>query len=30
MSSTSLVNVATFLAFAIGTAQLVQVIGVAP
>lgn len=30
MSNTSLVNVATFLAFAIGTAQLIQALGVAP
>lgn len=30
LSNTSLVNVATFLAVAIGTAQLVQAIGVAP
>jgi len=30
LSSTSLVNVATFLAVAIGTAQLVQAMGVAP
>ncbi|SDZ74879.1 hypothetical protein SAMN04488065_0011 [Haloplanus vescus] len=30
LSNTSLVNVATFLAFAIGTAQLVQAIGVTP
>ncbi|MBP1986871.1 YeeE/YedE family protein [Halolamina salifodinae] len=30
MSNTSLVNVATFLTFAIGTAQLVQATGVAP
>lgn len=30
MSSTSLVNVATFLAVAIGTAQLVQALGVVP
>ncbi len=30
LSNTSLVNVATFLAFAIGTAQLVQVLGVTP
>lgn len=30
LSNTSLVNVATFLVFAIGTAQLVQALGVAP
>ena len=30
LSNTSLVNVATFLAFAIGTAQLVQALGVSP
>ncbi|MFD1572450.1 YeeE/YedE family protein [Halorubrum laminariae] len=30
LSNTSLVNVATFLAIAIGTAQLVQAVGVAP
>ncbi|WP_122090849.1 YeeE/YedE family protein [Halalkalicoccus subterraneus] len=30
LSNTSLVNVATFLVFAIGTAQLVQAVGVAP
>jgi uncharacterized membrane protein YedE/YeeE len=30
LSNTSLVNVATFLAFAIGTAQLVQALGVTP
>jgi len=30
LSNTSLVNVATFLAIAIGTAQLVQALGVAP
>jgi uncharacterized membrane protein YedE/YeeE len=30
LSNTSLVNVATFLLFAIGTAQLVQALGVAP
>ncbi|WP_435115755.1 YeeE/YedE family protein [Halolamina sp. C58] len=30
LSNTSFVNVATFLAFAIGTAQLVQALGVAP
>jgi uncharacterized membrane protein YedE/YeeE len=30
MSNTSLVNVATFMAFAIGTAQLVQAVGVSP
>jgi uncharacterized membrane protein YedE/YeeE len=30
LSNTSFVNVATFLAFAIGTAQLVQAVGVAP
>ncbi|SEW31442.1 YeeE/YedE family protein [Natrinema salifodinae] len=30
LSSTSLVNVATFLAVAVGTAQLVQAVGVAP
>jgi uncharacterized protein len=30
LSNTSLVNIATFLVFAIGTAQLVQALGVAP
>lgn len=30
LSNTSLVNVATFLAIAVGTAQLVQAVGVAP
>ncbi|ADJ13986.1 YeeE/YedE family protein [Halalkalicoccus jeotgali] len=30
LSNTSLVNVATFLGFAVGTAQLVQALGVAP
>jgi uncharacterized membrane protein YedE/YeeE len=30
LSNTSLVNVATFLAFAVGTAQLVQAFGVSP
>jgi uncharacterized protein len=30
LSNTSLVNVATFLAFAIGTAQLIQALGVTP
>jgi uncharacterized membrane protein YedE/YeeE len=29
-SNTSILNVATFLAFAIGTAQLVSALGVAP
>ncbi|WP_251343797.1 YeeE/YedE family protein [Haloplanus halophilus] len=30
LSTTSLVNVATFMAFAIGTAQLIQALGVSP
>jgi len=30
LSNTSFVNVATFMAFAIGTAQLVQALGVSP
>jgi uncharacterized protein len=30
LSNTSLVNVATFLVFAIGTAQLIQILGIAP